>query len=31
MSPDFRDYLNDQQLVLAEAHNNIASNWFAHD
>ncbi|UTW14120.1 alpha-E domain-containing protein [Marinobacterium rhizophilum] len=30
LNADFRDYLNDQQLVLAETHNNISSNWFAH-
>jgi uncharacterized alpha-E superfamily protein len=31
LSADFRDYLNDQQLMLAEIHNNISNNWFAHD
>ncbi len=31
LSNGFRDYLNDQQLMLAEAHNNIANNWFVHD
>ncbi len=31
LNADFRDYLNDQQLVLAETHNHISSNWFAID
>ncbi|WP_020683239.1 alpha-E domain-containing protein [Marinobacterium rhizophilum] len=31
LNADFRDYLNDQQLMLAETHNHISSNWFAND
>lgn len=31
LDEDFRDYLNDLQLMLAEVHHRISGNWFLHD
>lgn len=31
LGPEFRDYLNDLQLAIAKAHNNICDHWFARD